>query len=153
FMVPAEIQVLEALPLTVNGKVDRRRLPAPGLRASESVAPRTPAELALAEIWGQLLGGRPVGARDDFFALGGHSLLAAQVVSRARKAFGVDVPLAAIFEHPILEDLAAHISSLRGVPELPPVTRLSGGGDRALSFVQERLRFLAELEGDSAAYN
>src|SRR5439155_1731271 len=109
FMVPADIVLLEAFPLTPNGKVDKRRLPAPRREGTEDgaafVAPRTPAEQVLAGIWGGLLERQPIGAHDDFFQLGGHSLLAAQVMSRVRKAFGVDVPLSAIFDHPTPEDL------------------------------------------------
>jgi amino acid adenylation domain-containing protein len=162
FMVPAEVVWLDAFPLTPNGKVDRRRLPRPRpedrAEGAAFVAPRTAAERALAGIWERLLERRPVGASDDFFSLGGHSLLAAQVMSRVRKVFGAEIPLSAIFEHPTLEGLASVIAAREGGPELPPVVRLppaEAGGPvhRPLSLAQERLRFLAELEGDSAAYN
>ncbi|XXF74928.1 amino acid adenylation domain-containing protein [Myxococcaceae bacterium GXIMD 01537] len=157
FMVPSEIILLEELPLNSSGKVDKKRLPPPRLEEPAArtvfVAPRTPTEQTLASLWEELLERRPIGAEDNFFDLGGHSLLAAQVMSRVRRAFGVDVPLAAIFEQPTLAALASVIAAKEAAPQLPPVRRLEGTGDRPLSFAQERLRFLAELEGDSAAYN
>nr|APZ78729.1 nonribosomal peptide synthetase [Myxococcus sp.] len=157
FMVPAEIVRLEELPLSSSGKVDKRRLPPPRFEehASEKrfVAPRTPEEQALASIWESVLERRPIGAEDNFFDLGGHSLLAAQVMSRVRRTFGVEVPLSALFEQSTLSALAAVISAKEAAPRLPPLVRLTGAGDRPLSFAQERLRFLAELEGDSSAYN
>jgi len=157
FMVPSELIRLEELPLSSSGKVDKRRLPPPRFEehAAETrfVAPSTPAEQALASIWEALLERRPIGAQDNFFDLGGHSLLAAQVMSRVRRTFGVDVPLSVIFEQPTLAALAAVISAKDAAPRLPPLVRWTGTGDRPLSFAQERLRFLAELEGDSSAYN
>nr|AYN44369.1 nonribosomal peptide synthetase [Cloning vector H69C977B_s26] len=157
FMVPAQFIHLEELPLSSSGKVDKRRLPPPRFEASASetrfVPPRTPTEQTLASLWESLLERRPIGAEDNFFDLGGHSLLAAQVMSRVRRTFGVDVPLSAIFEQPTLTALAAVIAAKEAAPQLPPLVRLTSPGDRPLSFAQERLRFLAELEGQSAAYN
>ncbi len=157
FMVPAEFIRLEALPLSSSGKVDKRRLPPPRFEESSEgtrfVAPRTPTEQTLASLWESLLERRPIGVEDNFFDLGGHSLLAAQVMSRVRRTFGVDVPLSAIFEQPTLAALAAVIEAKEAAPRLPPLVRLTEAGDRPLSFAQERLRFLAELEGESAAYN
>ncbi|KFE69484.1 non-ribosomal peptide synthetase [Hyalangium minutum] len=157
FMVPSEIVLLEDLPLTSSGKVDRKRLPAPRLEEHAAraafVAPRTPTEQTLAALWEELLEKRPIGTGDNFFQLGGHSLLAAQVMSRVRRTLGVEVPLSAIFEQPTLAALASVIAAKEAAPQLPPLVRLKGEGDRPLSFAQERLRFLAELEGDSAAYN
>jgi amino acid adenylation domain-containing protein len=110
-MVPSAVVVLPALPLTPNGKVDRRALPEPeGSReGSEApfVAPRTPGEKSLAAIWREILGVERIGVHDHFFDLGGHSLLAMQLLSRVREAFGVEVPLAALFEaRPTVENLA-----------------------------------------------
>nr|AYN44351.1 nonribosomal peptide synthetase [Cloning vector H69C977B_s23] len=157
FMVPSEIILMEELPLTSSGKVDKKRLPPPRLEEHEArasfEAPRTPTEQTLAALWEELLERRPIGTGDNFFQLGGHSLLAAQVMSRVRRAFGVEVPLSAIFEQPTLAALASVIAAKEAAPQLPPLVRLKGTGDRPLSFSQERLRFLAELEGDSAAYN
>jgi amino acid adenylation domain-containing protein len=110
YMVPAAFVVLDGLPRTGSGKVDRRALPAPdapGAPAESYVAPESEAERRLAEIWAEVLRVERVGTRDDFFALGGHSLLATQVVSRVRQAFGAELPLRALFEHPTVTELAA----------------------------------------------
>jgi amino acid adenylation domain-containing protein len=121
-MVPAAIVVLDALPITPNGKVDRRALPAPEhVRAEHYVAPRTPTEEALAETWGEVLGLKPVGVDDNFFELGGHSLLATQVISRIRDVFDIDLPLRAIFEAPTLLGLAERVDAARQrTPDAPP---------------------------------
>jgi amino acid adenylation domain-containing protein len=113
-MIPSAFVLLDAMPLTPSGKVDRRALPAPehsraGL--AELVTPRTPVEEAIAEIWMALLKVDGVGVHDNFFALGGHSLLAAQVVARLRAAFGLDLPLRALFETPTVAGLAERIET------------------------------------------
>jgi amino acid adenylation domain-containing protein len=111
-MVPALFIRLEALPLTLNGKVDRRALPPPEKKRAETpyVAPRTITEETLAEIWRDLLGVERVGVNDDFFELGGHSLLATQLMSRLRTAFQVELPLAALFENPTVARLSIPIT-------------------------------------------
>jgi acyl carrier protein len=113
YMVPSAFVVLEKLPLTGNGKVDRRALPEPEGERPELgagyAAPRTATEEALAQIWSEVLGVARVGVHDDFFALGGHSLLATQVISRIRHATGVDVPLRTLFEHPTVSELAVTV--------------------------------------------
>jgi acyl carrier protein len=113
-MIPSAFVLLDAMPLTPSGKVDRRALPAPehsraGL--AELVTPRTPVEEAIAEIWIALLKLERVGVHDNFFALGGHSLLAAQLVARLRAAFGLDLPLRALFETPTVAGLAERIET------------------------------------------
>ncbi|MBI2197271.1 MAG: amino acid adenylation domain-containing protein [Candidatus Rokubacteria bacterium] len=110
-MVPAQFVMLEALPLTPNGKVNRRALPAPDLTPMERrfVAPRTPLETTLCEIWAGILGREQVGVDDDFFDLGGHSLLALRLLSRVRSRFHVDLPLRALFDAPRVADLATLI--------------------------------------------
>jgi amino acid adenylation domain-containing protein len=114
YMVPAAFVFLEALPLTPNRKVDRKRLPKPDyarpVLEAAFVAPRTPTEEKLAEIWSQLLGVAQVGIYDNFFELGGHSLLATQLVSRVREAFEMELPLISLFEVPVIAELAERIS-------------------------------------------
>ncbi|MET0395594.1 MAG: amino acid adenylation domain-containing protein, partial [Longimicrobiaceae bacterium] len=144
------------LPLNANGKVDRRALPAPEhVAAAGYVAPRTPAEEVLAEIWASVLGVERVGAEDGFFDLGGHSLLATQVVSRARQAFGVEVPLRALFEAPTVAGLAARIEELRamGASLAPLIERVSREEALPLSFAQQRLWVVDRMEPGSPAYN
>ncbi|HYG63964.1 MAG TPA: amino acid adenylation domain-containing protein, partial [Thermoanaerobaculia bacterium] len=155
YMVPADVVVLEALPLTVQGKVDHRALPAPERVRPELeegfLAPRTPEERELAALWADLLGLERVGVRDNFFALGGHSLLATQAVSRVRQAFGVDLPLRALFEEPTVAGLAARVRAALETgdrPALPPVEPVPRklGDPLPLSFGQQRLWFLGRME-------
>ena len=107
-MVPSWLLALDALPLTASGKVDRKALPAPDAERSgrEFVAPEGEVQERLAAIWTEILRVERVGARDSFFELGGHSLLATQVLSRVREAFGVELPLRALFETPTVAGLA-----------------------------------------------
>ncbi len=154
-MVPGAFVVLESIPLTANGKVDRGALPAPALDAAAHVPPRTPAEEVLAGIWGEVLGLERVGVTASFFELGGHSLLATQVVSRARHAFGVEVPLRTLFEAPTVAELAAAVEALRGAGGVaaPPMERVSRTGPLPLSFAQQRLWLMDRMEPGSPAYN
>jgi acyl-coenzyme A synthetase/AMP-(fatty) acid ligase/acyl carrier protein len=117
YMMPSAFVLLDALPLTPNGKVDRRALPAPdqsrpNLEAT-FVAPRTPLEQELADIWASVLRLERLGIHDNFFEVGGHSLLATQVISRLRQAFGVELPLRTLFEAPTVADLGARIETVR----------------------------------------
>ena len=158
YMLPSAFVTLATLPLTGSGKVDRRALPAPeGASAMVHVAPRTPAEEVLAEIYADVLRAERVGAADDFFELGGHSLLATRVVSRVRQAFGVEMPLRALFEAPTVAGLAKRVDVLSRagtasqVPPLVPVPR--DGEPLPLSFAQQRLWVVDRLDPGSAAYN
>ncbi|MDY7225116.1 non-ribosomal peptide synthetase [Hyalangium rubrum] len=159
-MVPAAIVILEALPLLPNGKVNRRALPAPTGERSRlvgSVAPRTPVEQKLAAIWAQVLRLESVGVEDNFFELGGHSLMATQVISRAREALGVELPVRSLFESPTVAGLAQRAQQLLsqggpvGVP--PPVTPVPREGTLPLSYAQVRLWVLEQFEPGSAVYN
>jgi amino acid adenylation domain-containing protein len=165
YMIPAAFVVMAALPLTPNGKLDRRSLPEPAAEPGDGgapfVAPRGAVEEMLAGIWGGLLGREGIGAADDFFALGGHSLLATQLVSRLRSAFAVELALSEVFAHPVLGRLAARVEEALarredGAPWLtPPPPIMPAARDRALplSFAQERLWFLDQLDPASAVYN
>ncbi|MEA2693377.1 MAG: hypothetical protein QOJ16_2764, partial [Acidobacteriota bacterium] len=166
YMLPAAFVVLDRLPRSAHGKVDRRALPAPDLgvgdggdggdgeAASGERAPRTPVEQVLAGVWCQVLERDAVGVDDDFFALGGHSLLASRVVARVREVLGVELPLAEVFVHTSLAGLAARIAALRGEEgAATPFGRVAGGAELPLSFAQERLWFLDQLDPGSPVYN
>jgi amino acid adenylation domain-containing protein len=154
-MVPARFVVLAALPRTPNGKVDRKALPRPegGIAAAEYVAPRTPAERAVAEIWAELLGVERVGVHDNLFDLGGHSLLAIRFTSRLQRAFGVDLSLREIFRSPTVGGLAERLEATGRAPVQAPIERAPRNAPLPLSYAQERLWFLAQLDPGSPAYN
>jgi len=160
YMVPTTFVSLDTLPLTANGKVDRRALPAPkGERPSleESyVAPRTATETMVAGIWAEVLRIDRVGAHDSFFDLGGNSLLAAQVIARVRKAYGVSLPLRSFLEKPVLVDLARHFEAAQrdaSHDQVPPIGAIPRGEEIPLGYSQERVWFLQELDPSSIAYN
>jgi len=158
FMLPGAFVLLEAFPLTPNGKINRKALPAPEYQKDNEkfLAPRTRTEEAIALIWSDLLRIPQVGALDDFFAIGGHSLLAAQVISRIRQAFRIELPLRTIFESSSLAGLAEQIDTLlrtRQRLKLPPLRRVSRDQILPLSAAQQSLWFLDQLDPDSAAYN
>jgi len=138
YMVPSQYVLLETLPLTPSGKVDRRALPKLNLDRSalENAyeGPRSPVEDLLAGIWCDVLGLKKVGIHDNFFELGGHSLLATQVISRLRKAFHVEIPLRSLFEMPTIAGLAIRIAQSQ-----------AEGTD-----LEEMDRLLAELEGSAS---
>ncbi|MFG6107725.1 amino acid adenylation domain-containing protein [Leptothoe sp. EHU-05/26/07-4] len=156
-MVPTIVVEMAALPLTPNGKIDRRALPAPQQwdMHNSDTPPRNPTEQMIAETFEAVLKVSGVGAYSDFFDLGGHSLLATQVISRLRNLLQMEIPLKTLFEFSTVSELAqALMSSERqtnGIMPLLPVER--GSQPIPLSWAQERLWFLAELEGPSATYN
>jgi amino acid adenylation domain-containing protein len=158
YMVPAVIVELDELPLTANGKLDRRALPEPELsgREQEYAGPRTPVEELLAGIFAEVLKLEHVGRDENFFELGGHSLLATQVVSRVQLAFAVELPLRSLFEAPTVAGLAALIEQLRragNAVTVPPLQAVNRSGKLPLSFAQQRLWFIDQLEPESTAYN
>ncbi|HXB57699.1 MAG TPA: amino acid adenylation domain-containing protein [Vicinamibacteria bacterium] len=158
-MIPSTFVALPALPLSPNGKVDRRGLPASVFERPREIAfvpPRSPVEEAVAGIWREVLGIEQVGVHDDFFDLGGHSLTGTQVLARVQDAFGVQLPLRRIFESPSVAGLAGAVEAAgeqRLGPEAAPLVPVARDRDLALSFAQERLWFLHQLEEASAAYH
>ncbi|KGV05971.1 amino acid adenylation domain protein [Burkholderia pseudomallei MSHR4300] len=155
YMVPSAYVRLDAWPLTPNGKLDRRALPAPADDAyarAEYEAPRGAKEEALAAIWRELLHVERVSHHDNFFELGGHSLLAVQLVSRLRQALSVEVALGTVFDAPVLSALAERLEA-ENTEVLPPIPLAPRDGRIALSLAQQRLWFLTQLEGVSEAYH
>ena len=133
YMIPSAIIALPSLPVTPSGKIDRLALPDPdeiGTPSADYLAPRTPVEQAIADIWSHVLGVETVGVEDDFFALGGHSLLATQVVAQVRSDFAVELPLHSLFTYPTIASLAAEIVRMMSDSE-----------------EDETARLMAELEG------
>jgi amino acid adenylation domain-containing protein len=162
YMVPAAFVFLERLPLTANGKIDRRALPTPDQMRPDLtagyVAPRTALEGQLAAIWVEVLGVERVGIHDNFFELGGHSLMAMRVTAQVNSLVGVDLALRRLFEMPTIAALAVEIEVLRAGGSDPIGTRLlqipwDNGSAFPLSFAQQRLWFLEQLAENSALYN
>ncbi|WP_231421250.1 non-ribosomal peptide synthetase [Pseudomonas sp. Leaf59] len=158
YMVPARWVELAQLPLNANGKVDRRALAAlevPQAAAADgvSIAPRTPTEKVLAELWQAILGVPSVSVHDDFFAIGGHSLLATQMLSRIRRRLNVSLPLRVLFEGGTLEHLAQVVDQQAQVADEDEIVPVSRNRPLALSYAQQRLWFLDRFEGPNAAYN
>ncbi|MCA6219090.1 non-ribosomal peptide synthetase, partial [Photorhabdus antumapuensis] len=157
YMVPAAFVRLAAFPLTPNGKLDHQALPAPGEDAFARqiyVAPQGEMEIAVAAIWRELLGVEQIGRHDNFFALGGHSLLAVRMMNRIA-AFGVDLPLAALFMFPSLAAFTEKICTQcnAGGDKLPEIRSISRDSVLPLSFGQQRLWFLAQFDGVSETYH
>ncbi|XWK88449.1 MAG: amino acid adenylation domain-containing protein [Phormidium sp.] len=177
YMVPAQIMVLDKLPITANGKLDRKSLPTPETNTTNNFEmPVTPTEELLATLWQDLLKVgvglannsvtatkelkqkppvQSLSRQDNFFELGGHSLLATQLVTRIRDSFGVEIPVRKIFEQSLLFELATEIDKAASSVTLPSITPQPETEAKTLSFAQSRLWFLAQLEGQgiSATYN
>ncbi len=157
-MVPGAYVVMEALPLTPNGKTDRRALPAPSAEVGveAEAVPRTPTEEVVAGIWARVLGVDRVGPEEDFFELGGHSLLAIRAVARVREALGVDLPLRTLFGASTVAEVAERVDALLRAgsgAEAPPLARAPRDRPLPLSFAQQRLWFIDQLQPGSPAYN
>jgi acyl carrier protein len=156
YMVPAAFVRLDALPLTANNKLDRRALPAPEGEAFAAAAYEPPAgalEETLAQIWAECLGLERVGRHDNFFELGGHSLLAARVIALVRERLGAELPLQLMFASPTVAQLAAGLGDADTRAALPPLAPQPRGAAVPLSFSQERLWFLDQLQPGQTAYN
>ena len=160
YMVPGIVVVLDKIPLTPNGKVDRQALPAPDWSrlepVLEHVAPRTPNENTLAMAWAEVLRVDQVGVHDNLLDLGGDSLKVAQIATRIRDAFQINVPLRAIFDNPTVAGMAGVIEALSGDDTRHgemPIRRIPRGGPIPLSFAQERVWFMHQLDPQNLAYN
>lgn len=160
YMIPSEFIFLDELPLGPNGKVDRNALPTPGKTRPDTrlaaVAPRTERERQVAAVWAEVLHLDEVGVHDNFFDLGGHSLLAARVVSRLGKLLDTELPVRALFEAPTVARLAERIDGPNSDPADsagPPIVPVPRDGELPLSFAQQRLWFIDQLEPGRADYN
>jgi amino acid adenylation domain-containing protein/non-ribosomal peptide synthase protein (TIGR01720 family) len=161
YMVPAELVILESLPLTPGGKVDRRVLASQqasrSSRAEAQPGFQTPLEDLLANLWAGVLHCEQISRHDDFFKLGGHSLQATQIVARIREAFGIELPVRALYDAPTIAALSERIEGVRrglsATPLIPPIRSVARDGALPLSFAQQRLWFLHQLEPDSTSYN
>ncbi|WP_426178428.1 non-ribosomal peptide synthetase [Pseudomonas sp. TWRC1-2] len=156
YMVPAQLLRLEAMPLSPSGKLDRRALPAPVWQTREHIEPQTPLQQQIAAIWREVLGLPRIGLGDDFFALGGHSLLATQIISRTRQACDVELPLRTLFEASELGAFAEQVGLIQASGQRNQQTAIAKVDRSApvpLSYSQQRMWFLWQMEPDSPAYN
>ncbi len=159
YMVPSQFIALEVMPVTAAGKVNYRALPTPadtGSTAVEYVAPVTPLQQQVAEIWQDVMAVSQIGLKDDFFERGGHSLLATQIVSRTRLVCNVELPLKALFEHSQLEAFVEQVSLAQAegrLNSMPDIEMIDRDQPVPLSYSQQRYWFLWQMEPDSPAYN
>ncbi|KRB71687.1 non-ribosomal peptide synthetase [Noviherbaspirillum sp. Root189] len=155
YMLPTAFVRLDTFPLNPNNKLDRKALPEPGIQAiatDDKDLPRDEIETAIARIWCAILKIERAGRTDDFFDLGGHSLLAVRTASRVRDVLGVEISVTELFLRPTLEEFANSVKAAAR-SSLPPVQLVARDLPLALSFAQQRLWFLAQMEGVSEAYH
>ena len=156
YMVPTQLLRLDAMPLSPSGKLDRRALPEPVWHVREHVEPQTELEQRIAAIWRDVLGQPRISLRDDFFALGGHSLLATQIVSRVRQACDVELALHTLFDASELGAFAEHVALIQAAGQRNTqlaINRVDRSQPVPLSYSQQRMWFLWQMEPDSPAYN
>jgi amino acid adenylation domain-containing protein len=154
YMVPSQFMVLDFVPLTPNGKIDRNALPEPSIETTTGTQLITPTQELLASLWASVLKLKAIHRDDNFFELGGHSLLATQLIARIRDAFEVELPVRAVFEAPKLSQLASQIEETTRDIQLPPISAQPASSKKVLSFAQQRLWFLNQFEDQSSAtYN
>ncbi len=150
YMVPMFIMPLDEFPLTNNGKIDRKLLPAPQWVEHDYVAPTTDREKMLCDMFSEVLGVEKVGITDDFFALGGHSLIATELIIKIREIYKVNLSIASIFEASTVQKLAEMLDSYS---DLLPNVKRTNVVEAPLTAAQKRLWFVEQLEGPSAVYN
>ncbi|MGK7888331.1 MAG: amino acid adenylation domain-containing protein [Leptolyngbyaceae cyanobacterium] len=160
YMVPATFVILDELPVSPSGKVDRQRLPEPDharpVMDVEMVAPRTPTETLLVDMWMDVLGLNEIGVLDNFFMLGGDSIQATQLISRVRDVFQQELSLHRLFESPTIAQLSQELlakTSTQSSSTLAPIQPIPRQGEFPLSFAEQRLWFLNQLQDQSIAYN
>jgi amino acid adenylation domain-containing protein/non-ribosomal peptide synthase protein (TIGR01720 family) len=156
YMIPSQFIILDKLPLTPNGKIDRKALPEPQITPDSDgiITPRSNTETLLASLWSSVLKVDVNSVTTNFFDLGGHSLLATQLASRIRDSFEIDMPLRVLFEHPVLSELASWLDQQQRRDTLPPLEPQPQNTTLYMSYAQQRLWFLDQLEEEaSATYN
>ncbi len=161
YMVPSSWIQIQQMPLSPNGKIDRQALSRiestePAQASMKYVEPQTPIQRGLAEIWTEVLGRDTIGIHDHFFNIGGHSLMATQVISRVNDTFNVSIPVARMFERPTIAGFADLLCSLQreqDSSDTPPLVPVERGNTAPLSFAQQRLWFISQMEPDNPVYN
>ncbi len=162
YMIPSAFVVLEKFPLSSNGKIDRKLLPPPdsdelqGELENLYVAPKNSLEENITAIWKDVLDIDGIGIRHNFFVIGGHSLLATQIISRIKDEYNIELPLRKLFEDPTIEGLAKEVQKImheKNKIEIMPITAIQNKENIPLSFAQQRIWFLNEMEPGSPYYN
>ncbi|MEM7714779.1 MAG: amino acid adenylation domain-containing protein, partial [Cyanobacteria bacterium P01_A01_bin.68] len=156
YMIPSSYMMLEEFPLTPNRKVDRKALPNPEqiqIQERVFIAPRTPIEELLVNIWSEILGVEKISIDDNFFELGGHSLLATRVISQIRETLEIELPLLKLFETPTISGIAEAIATKNSELSQPGIEKIERQDKLPISFAQQRQWFLSQLEPESPFYN